>query len=322
MDATISRITATPDYTADQLQLVKDGIKIYTAYPTWIKAALTGSARLNQPIEFAQYLNRFASSFGPSEASRFTELVTLARQLADDKTPQLAGMVLLKADSHFKSVDEKTRAQGRQFLYTLNKDSALGLGTVIIDPSVPYSVFLVAAESFRNSELESAWKAYTVNEAIFPKNLDNIPVDYIRYVAGRLMLLEDEVSREKAESYLRRWIIANDAVTAISADEKALTQQQLGSLYFKSQRYDLARSEFTALRNKYPAPPPLTTPSSASVSVTWNRKYTATLSRFSRSSPARKSARKSPARNSSWVCLPSARVTMRRPRIASAPSWT
>ncbi len=252
MDATISRITSTPDYTADQLQLIKDGIKIYTAYPTWIKAALTGSARLNQPIEFAQYLNRFASSFGPSDAGRFTELVTLARQLADDKTPELAGMVLLKADSHFKSVDEKTRAQGRQFLYTLNKDSALGLGTVIIDPSVPYSVFLVAAESFRNSELESAWKAYTVNEAIFPKNLDNIPVDYIRYVAGRLMLLEDEVSREKAESYLRRWIIANDAVTAISADEKALTQQQLGSLYFKSQRYDLARSEFTALRNKYP----------------------------------------------------------------------
>ena len=252
METIVSRIIATPDYPAAQLQLIKDGIKVYTGYPHWFKAAITGSTRHQQPLEFAQYLNRFVASFGPSDAGRFNELTTLARQLADDKKPQLAGMVLLKADSHFKSVDEKTRAQGRQFLFTLNKDSALGLGTVIIDPTVPYSVFLIAAESFRNSELESAWKAYTVNEAIFPKNLDNIPVDYIRYVANRLALLEDDASREKAESYLRRWLIANDAVTAISAEEKALTQHQLGGLYYKSQRFDLARSEFTALKNKYP----------------------------------------------------------------------
>ena len=253
MDATVSRLSATPDYTAPQLQLIKNAIAVYGGYPHWLKAALTGAARHNQPVEFAHYLNRFVASFGPTDSGRFNELVSLSRQLADDKKPQLAGMVLLKADSHFKSVDEKLRAQARQFLFTLNKDSSLGLGTVIIDPTVPYSVFLVAAESFRNSELDSAWKAYTVNEPLFPKHLDNIPVDYIRYVAGRLMLLEDDASREKAESYLRRWLIANDAVTAISADEKALTQQQLGSLYFKSQRFDLARSEFTALKNKYPA---------------------------------------------------------------------
>ena len=83
MEQIASRVIATPDYDNNQLGLLKDGIRVYTGYPHWFKAALTGSARLNQPLEFAHYLNRFVSSFGASDASRFNELVALARQLAD-----------------------------------------------------------------------------------------------------------------------------------------------------------------------------------------------------------------------------------------------
>jgi TolA-binding protein len=235
----------------EQVTLLAEIIDCFgVAQGHWMWNLTPRRAQVGQYFETMQTLNRVTAASNPNDSNQLGLYITLAQQLASINKPELGGIALRSAVNRFTGVDPKIRAQASQVLFSLS--SKHGFAAVEIDEKVEWAPLLKSALSFRMGDPLAAWKAFEANEALFAKHEDKLPADYLRWVSDRLLQREDETSRDVAEKVLRRWIIANENSKAVPDDEKAKTQLQLANLYFKTLRYDLARSECTSLMDRFP----------------------------------------------------------------------
>jgi TolA-binding protein len=217
----------------------------------WLPSLLLRQAQTGQALDATHSLNRLTVGMNPNDANWLGNYyIPWSQQLASLGKPELSGLVLRSAVSRFTGVDPKLRAQASQALFSLS--SKHGFPAAEIDEKLEWAPLLKSAMSFRMGDPIAAWKAFQANEALFAKHEDKLPADYLRWTSDRLLQRDDEASRDTAERILRRWIIANENSKAVPEDEKAKTQLALADYYFKTLRYDLARSECTSLMNRFP----------------------------------------------------------------------
>ncbi|KAF0172054.1 MAG: hypothetical protein FD161_4145 [Limisphaerales bacterium] len=217
----------------------------------WLPSLLLRQAQLGRQLDFTHTLNRLTVGMNPNDANWLANYyIPWSQQLASLGKPELSGLVLRSAVNRFTGVDPKLRAQASQALFSLS--SKHGFPAAEIDEKLEWAPLLKSAMSFRMGDPIAAWKAFQANEALFAKHEDKLPADYLRWASDRLLQRDDEASRDTAERILRRWIIANENSRAVPEDEKAKTQLALADYYFKTLRYDLARSECTSLMNRFP----------------------------------------------------------------------
>lgn len=244
-------LTAKPEeVTAEQLKLLSDSCDILGNPSPLLLSLVSRNAHLGDNFAAARRLHQVLLISNANDSAQLNGFVTLAQQLATLKKPELGGIALRSSINRFTGVDPKVRSQASQVLFSLS--SKHGFAAVEIDPKLEWAPMLKAALNFRMGDVTAAWKAYEDNEALFAKHEDKLPADFLRWISDRLLQREDETSRDTAEKILRRWNIANENSTAVPEDEKAKTQLQLANLYFKTLRYDLARSEATSLMNRFP----------------------------------------------------------------------
>ena len=217
----------------------------------WMPSVLVRQAKTGQHFEFAQMLNRITVGMNPNDGNWLANYyIPWSQQVASLNKPELSGLILRSAVNRFTGVDPKLRAQASQALFSLSNKH--GFPAAEIDEKLEWAPLLKSAASFRMGDPIAAWKAFQLNEPLFAKHEDKLPADYLRWVSDRLLQREDEPSRDLAEKILRRWVIANENSTAVPIEEKAKTQLALADFYFKTLRYDLARSECTSLINRFP----------------------------------------------------------------------
>jgi TolA-binding protein len=240
------------DLKPEHLPLIRDAATVYPWPLAWNHARAAGL--VGQPLEFAWALNRFTVNLNPNDGGWFGNYMELSRLLAEAGRDELAAVVLKLALARFTGVDAKLLAQAQQALLSLGKGFTQAEETPI-DDQLPWAVLLKAARQLRAGDPEPAWKTYLENVELFDRNLDKLPVDYLRFVAAQLLGRGQEALQDRAEKMLRRWLIMNEKVTLIAEEEKAKTQYQLADTYYLTQRYDLARSEFQSVANRYPKLP-------------------------------------------------------------------
>lgn len=128
----------------------------------------------------------------------------------------------------------------------------MGSVGLTIDEDSPIAPLLQAALYLRLGDERLAFDTYVANRALFDEHRDEVPVDLLQFVAGNLIAAGGDANHEQAEEILRGWIVKNSEAKHIEPATKASVQLLLARNFFKSQRFDLARTEFTTVINRYP----------------------------------------------------------------------
>ncbi len=129
-----------------------------------------------------------------------------------------------------------------------------GVG-LTIDESSPIAPLLQAALYLRLGDDRLALETYSANKALFDQHRTEVPVDLILFVGESLVAAAGDENLDRAEDIFRGWLIKNSEVLEIEDSVKASVQLMLARTYFKAQRYDVARSEFTTVINRYAKTP-------------------------------------------------------------------
>jgi TolA-binding protein len=225
-------------------------------YPPSAGAAL--ALLENQPVAANQKMQRLL------ELQQFTRLVGNEWYDFDRLTPFVQSAVgrrdfLTAATlatgmlSNIPNVDEPRKKAIRDLAtQSLARMGAVGL---TIDDSSPLAPLLQAALYFRLGDDRLAFDAYLANKDLFDANRNQLPPDLIIFVCERLIAGGGDANHDKAEETLRGWLIAFSESMQVEDTVKARMQLLLARNFYKAQRYDIARSEFTTVVNRYAKTP-------------------------------------------------------------------
>ncbi|MEC9093673.1 MAG: tetratricopeptide repeat protein, partial [Planctomycetota bacterium] len=79
-----------------------------------------------------------------------------------------------------------------------------------------------------------------------------MPVDLVEFVVERLIAAGGDKNFNYVEDLVRTWIVKNSESEEVGNTAKATMQLLLAQNYFKARRFDIARSEYTTVVNRYP----------------------------------------------------------------------
>lgn len=124
-----------------------------------------------------------------------------------------------------------------------------------IDESSPIAPLMQAALLLRLGDDRLAFETYLANKPLFDQHRDELPVDLVMFVCENHLAAGGEENLERVEDILRNWLVKNSEVAEIDDSTKAKVQLLLSRNYVRGQRYDVARSEYTTVLNRYAKTP-------------------------------------------------------------------
>ncbi|MGZ0168444.1 MAG: tetratricopeptide repeat protein [Planctomycetales bacterium] len=127
------------------------------------------------------------------------------------------------------------------------------LGTVglTIDENSPIAPLLQAALYLRLGDERLAMETYVANSALFDEHREEVPVDLTTFVCDSLLAASGDENHNKVEDIVRSWIIKNSESKTVEEELKAQMQFLLAKNYYGAKRYDVARSEYQTVINRY-----------------------------------------------------------------------
>lgn len=130
--------------------------------------------------------------------------------------------------------------------------SRMGVVGMAIDENSPYAPLLQAALYLRIGDEKLAFDTYSANQALFDTHRDVLPVDLVLFVAESHMVAGGDDNHNRAEDILRGWLVKHGDSKNIEDATKASVQLLIAKNYFGAKRYEVARSEFQSIMNRYP----------------------------------------------------------------------
>ena len=129
------------------------------------------------------------------------------------------------------------------------KMGALGMEVSAESPMAP---LLEIGLHLRLGDQPRALEAYTANLGLFDEYLLELPAELVAFGADSHITAGGEANHDRAESMLRRWLIEFSESEKFLDSEKAQIQLLLAKNYDRAKRYEVARSEYTTVVNRYP----------------------------------------------------------------------
>ena len=173
---------------------------------------------------------------------------SLGRQDYIGAATLLTGML-----ANIPAIDADRQKSGRDLVALCY--SRIGSVGLTIDESSPIAPLMQAALYLRLGDERLALEAYTANKALFDQHRREIPVDLLLFVCENHIAAGGDENFDRAEDILRSWLVALGDVKEIDDGSKARVQLLLAKNYFKSRRFDVARSEYTTVLNRFPTLP-------------------------------------------------------------------
>jgi TolA-binding protein len=155
--------------------------------------------------------------------------------------------------ANIPNVDEARKKAVRDLAtQALSRMGGVGL---TIDDSSPLAPLLQAAMYYRLGDERMAFDAYLANKPLFDENRNQLPPDLLMFICERLMAAGSDAEHDYVEEVLRGWLVAYSESTSQEDTVKARMQLLLAKNFFKARRYDVARSEYTTVVNRYAKTP-------------------------------------------------------------------
>ena len=161
----------------------------------------------------------------------------------------LAGGML----ANIGSIDEGRRKTGRGLV--AQSYSRIGAVGLTIDEDSPLAPLLQAALSLRLGDQALAFETYDANKALFDQHRDEVPADLTEFVCERHMAAGGDDNHNRVEDILRGWMVRHSESKQFDDETKAKMQLLLAKNFAKAQRFDIARSEFMTVKNRYAETP-------------------------------------------------------------------
>jgi len=155
--------------------------------------------------------------------------------------------------ANITSVDEGRRKSGRSVV--AQSYSRMGAVGLTIDEDSPLAPLLQAALSLRLGDEELAIETYNANKALFDQHRDEVPADLVLFVCERHIAAGGDENHDRVEDILRSWVVKHSESKQFDNQTKAKVQLLLARNFAKAQRFDLARNEYTTVKNRYPKTP-------------------------------------------------------------------
>jgi tetratricopeptide (TPR) repeat protein len=149
------------------------------------------------------------------------------------------------------NVDEPRKKAVRDLVtQSLARLGGVGLN---IDESSPLAPLMQAALYFRLGDERLAFDAYLANKQLFDENRNQLPPDLLPFVCERLIAGGGDANHDYVEEVLRGWLVQFSESMQQDDATKAAMQLLLAKNFFKAQRFDVARAEYTTVVNRYAA---------------------------------------------------------------------
>ncbi|MDE0816253.1 MAG: tetratricopeptide repeat protein, partial [Pirellulaceae bacterium] len=180
----------------------------------------------------------------------FDQLTQFAKAAAANQRHVVAAVLGTGILANFSSVDENRRKAVRDLVS--RSYTQIGEVGLTIDEDSPIAPLLQAALYLRLGDQELAFEMYSENILLFDEHRALMPVDLVEFVVTRLIAAGGDENFNYVEDLVRTWIVKNSESAEVGIDAKATMQLLLARNYFKARRFDIARSEFTTVVNRYP----------------------------------------------------------------------
>ncbi len=164
-----------------------------------------------------------------------------------------AATLLTSMLSNIPYADDGRKKAGRDLV--AQSYSRVGASGLVIDEKSPIAPLMQAALYLRLGDESLAFDTYNANKALFDQHRDEVPPDLILFVAESLIAAGGDENHTRVEDILRSWLVKNAESTVVEDQLKARVKLLLARNFFKAQRYDLARTEFTTVINQHPNTP-------------------------------------------------------------------
>lgn len=185
-----------------------------------------------------------------NDSTSFSYLFSWAqRAMGRDEYAEAAalGTALL---ANVRDVGEDTRESARRLIRSAyGKMGALGMEVSADNPIAPV---LEIALHLRLGDRERALSTYIGQRSKFDEYLLELPTELVAFAADSHIAAGGTENQERAESMLRKWLVAHSESDKFQDHEKARIQLLLAKNYDRAKRYEVARSEYTTVVNRYP----------------------------------------------------------------------
>ncbi|MHC4400809.1 MAG: tetratricopeptide repeat protein [Planctomycetota bacterium] len=162
---------------------------------------------------------------------------------------QAAATLLTGMLANVPNVDRGRKAAARDLVAQCY--ARIGAVGLTIDERSPIAPLLRAALSLRLGDERLAFDAYVANRPLFSRHYRETPVDLVLFVCEKLIAAGGDRNHEHVEEVLRGWLVKHGDSPHFDDATKAEVLLFLARNYYKAQRYDVARSEFTTIMNRY-----------------------------------------------------------------------
>ena len=148
------------------------------------------------------------------------------------------------------NVGEDYKEQARVLIReAYGKMGALGMEVSADNPMAP---LLEIGLHLKLGDRTRALEAYSQNRDRFDEFMLELPADLVIFAADSHITAGGEENQDRAESILRKWMVAHSESEKFTDSEKARVQLLLAKNYNRAKRYEVARSEYTTVVNRYP----------------------------------------------------------------------
>ena len=181
---------------------------------------------------------------------QWDQLMTYVQALLAEDDHMAAATLITGMLANIDNVDARRTDAGRKLV--AQSYSRIGAVGLTIDEDSPIALLLHAALYLRLGDKAQALETYQANRKLFDKNRDEVPIDLLIFVCDSHIAAGGDENHERAEEILRGWIVKNSESKQFDDNVKAEIQLLLAKNFFKARRYDLARSEYITVINRYP----------------------------------------------------------------------
>lgn len=251
-DSLRASMTATPEVKTRVLTVLRDAeIEPVSSAATMALvesptvAPLTPMARL---LVYRQATRRVGN-----EWFDFDRLTPFAQAALERKDYIAAATLASGLLANIPNIDEPRKKAARDVV--TQSYARMGAVGLTLDDNSPLAPLFQATLYLRLGDERLAFEAYSANQALFVEHVPELPVDLIVFVCDRLIAAGGDENHERVEETLRGWIVKNAESKQVDDASKARVQLLIAKNYFKAQRYDLARNEYTTVVNRYPNSP-------------------------------------------------------------------